>query len=255
MKESNEDDLRLAGCEEILGYTFRDRSLLALALTHASDKAGRTSPGDEDIPEDDPDAFPLEPVDNERLEFLGDSILGMVICEELFSTYPEADEGELTNVKSVVVSRGTLAIMSDDVGIPEFMSLGKGMTTYPRLPQSLRANVFEAVIAAIYLDGGLEPARRFVLEHARAQIELVEKDLHEKNYKSALQQYTQREMSLTPTYRVISEEGPDHIKEFDIMAFLGKRGYASGRGKSKKDAEQEAAKHTLAMLRKAEEEE
>ena len=176
----------------------------------------------------------------------------MVVCDELFHSYPEANEGDLTNVKSVVVSRPVLAKISDDLGIAEFMSLGKGMTTYDRLPESLRANVFEAVVAAIYLDGGLVEARTFVLAHVRRHIDLVEKDQHRKNYKSKLQQYTQREFSITPAYRVISEEGPDHIKEFEIIAVIGTKEYATGRGKSKKDAEQEAARATLLMLREEE---
>jgi ribonuclease-3 len=237
---------RLHVCEARIGYTFRDPQLLALALTHASDKAGRL---DLELENDDPEpVHDAEPLDNERLEFLGDSVLGMVVCDELFHRYPHAAEGELTNVKSVVVSRRTLARLSDAIGIPEFMSLGKGMTTYERLPESLRANVFEAVVAAIYLDGGLDEARRFVLKHIGEQIRRVERDEHRRNYKSVLQQYTQREFSATPTYRVIREEGPDHIKEFEIVAVIGERQYATGRGKSKKDAEQEAARATLRML-------
>lgn len=245
MEFSKEETRRLEACERCLGYHFKNRELLVLALTHASDKVGHTETPAEEMPEDETSA---EALDNERLEFLGDSVLGMVVCEELFHSYPQSTEGELTNVKSVVVSRGVLARLSDEMGIPEFLSLGKGMTTYARLPESLRANVFEAVIAAIYLDSGLEAARRFVLTHVRKHIKMVERDQHRKNYKSTLQQYAQREFSITPTYRVISEEGPDHIKEFEVVAVIGDEEYATGRGKSKKDAEQEAARRTLRML-------
>lgn len=244
MENANEDSARLEACEDGLGYHFNDRNLLVLALTHASDKAGRMpSPLEE---EDVHAAARL--VDNERLEFLGDAILGIIVCEELFHAYPDMTEGELTNVKSVVVSGPVLARVSDEMGIPRFLALGKGMTTYGRLPQSLRANVFEAVVAAIYLDGGLDAARRFILSHVRKHIHMVEQDQHRKNYKSILQQYAQREFSSTPTYRVMNEEGPDHIKEFEVVAVIGRTEYASGRGKSKKDAEQQAARATLEVL-------
>ena len=246
MESSADDVRRFDACEEHLDYHFKNRHLLEVALTHASDKAGRIELAAEngDDEEDAPELF-----DNERLEFLGDSVLGMVVCDELFSAYPDASEGELTNIKSVVVSRSVLAKISDDLGIPEFMSLGKGMTTYNRLPESLRANVFEAVTAAIYLDGGMERARTFVLRHVRKHITMVEQDEHRKNYKSTLQQYTQREFSITPSYRVVNEQGPDHIKEFEIVALIGERAYGTGQGKSKKDAEQAAAKATLKMLK------
>ena len=247
MEHNDEDAARLEACEKRLGYRFKNRDHLVLALTHASDKAGRT-PFPTEEPDGDAGSSTAELVDNERLEFLGDAVLGVIVCEELFHAYPDMTEGELTNVKSVVVSGPVLARMSDELGIPQYMSLGKGMTTYARLPQSLRGNVFEAVVAAIYLDGGLDAARRFVLAHVRKHIQLVERDEHRKNYKSRLQQYAQREFSTTPTYRVIREEGPDHIKEFEVVALIGDRRYATGRGKSKKDAEQRAARGTLKIL-------
>jgi ribonuclease-3 len=248
VEQRNEDAARLDGCEKRLEYHFRNRDLLALALTHASDKSARTETPPEGTTEAVSPAPLREYLDNERLEFLGDSVLGMIVCEELFHSYPQSTEGELTNVKSVVVSRPVLARLSDELGLPEFLSLGKGMTSYGRLPESMRANVFEAVIAAIYLDGGIEEARRFVLTHIRKQIQLVENDQHVKNYKSSLQQYSQREFGITPRYRVTSEAGPDHVKEFEVVAIIGDRPCAAGRGKSKKDAEQESARRTLEML-------
>ncbi len=247
VEHNDEDAARLEACEKRLGYRFKNRDLLSLALTHASDKAGKISFPTQEVDEGAASST-VEFLDNERLEFLGDSVLGVIVCEELFHAYPGMTEGELTNVKSVVVSGPVLARMSDELGIPQYMSLGKGMTTYARLPQSLRGNVFEAVVAAIYLDGGLDAARRFVLEHVREHIQLVEKDEHRKNYKSTLQQYAQREFSSTPTYRVVRAEGPDHIKEFEVVALIGDRTYATGRGKSKKDAEQQAARGTLEIL-------
>jgi len=248
MEQKHDNVVRLESCEKRLGYHFRNPDLLVLALTHASDKAVRAEVPLEDTTEESPPASPSRLLDNERLEFLGDSVLGMIVCEELFHSYPQSTEGELTNIKSVVVSRPVLARLSDELGIPEFMSLGKGMASYDRLPESMRANVFEAIVAAIYIDGGLEEARRFVLAHIHRQIELVEKDQHTKNYKSNLQQYSQREFGITPRYRVLSEAGPDHIKEFEVVAVIGDRQWAAGRGKSKKDAEQEAARRTLRLL-------
>lgn len=238
---------RLAGCQELIGYRFRNPELLRLALTHASDKPAsvRPEPGRESV-----EAPPTPPatLDNERLEFLGDAVLGMLVCENLFIENPDFSEGELTAVKSVVVSRNVLAKVSRQIGLPGYMSLGKGMEAHDRLPRSLEADVFEAVVGAIYLDGGMAETRRFVLEHLTAQIELVEADQHQKNFKSLLQQYTQREMGCTPTYRVVAEEGPDHIKQFEVVAVIGGKPYATGRGKSKKDAEQEAAEEALRML-------
>ncbi len=248
------EDARLSACEERLGYRFTNRRLLALALTHASEKATRIEAAAElaaasggTAPEG---TAPLVLVDNERLEFLGDSVLGMIVCEELFRLLPTATEGDLTNIKSVVVSRTMLARISDTLGLGEFLALGKGMTTSARLPESLRANVVEAVVAAMYLDGGLERVREFVLAHERPLIAQVENDQHRANFKSTLQQLAQREFGATPSYRVTSEEGPDHIKMFEVVAVVGGRECASGRGKSKKDAEQEAARNTLDQIQR-----
>ena len=247
-----EENDRLNACETQIGYRFNDRDLLALALTHASEKAGRTGIelSDEE-PSERAEGVPAPTsLDNERLEFLGDSVLGMVVCEELFHTYPEATEGELTNIKSVLVSRSVLSRISDDLHIPDCMALGKGMSSYEQLPESLRANVFEAVVAAIYLDGGIETAREFILRHMQEHVQLIENNRHRRNHKSMLQQYAQRDFNITPTYRIIAEEGPDHVKEFEVVAIIGNVEYAHGRGKSKKDAEQQAAGRTLKMLRK-----
>lgn len=222
-------DDRLALCQETIRYTFANPDLLRLALTHSSDK----SPG---------------ALDNERLEFLGDAVLGLVVCEKLFADYPDFNEGELTAIKSVVVSRSTLARVASALGLPRFMWLGKGLGGHEHLPSSLRANIFEAIVGALYLDGGLQPARAFIVAHLSDQIELVETNRHQRNYKSLLQHYAQKELGITPTYRVISEEGPDHVKEFEVVAIIGATEYASGKGKSKKDAEQAAAEITYLRL-------
>src|SRR5215475_11381461 len=130
----------LERCERRIGYEFRDKSLLGAALTHASGAQHRLA-------------------SNERLEFLGDAILGAVVCELLYTQYPDYLEGDLTKVKSVVVSRQTCAKISEALGMQEFLVLGKGMTTHPTVPPSVLADVFESLVAAIYLDGGHEAAR------------------------------------------------------------------------------------------------
>src|SRR6476620_1199974 len=130
-------------CERRIGYSFRDKSLLAAALTHASGAQHRLA-------------------SNERLEFLGDAILGAVVCEILYVQYPEYLEGDLTKIKSVVVSRQTCAKISEALGLQEFLILGKGMTTHPQVPPSLLADVFESLVAAMYLDGGDAAVRPFI---------------------------------------------------------------------------------------------
>ena len=232
--DSPED--RLAECQELLGYRFSNPELLRLALTHSSDKLSGGS-------------RPM--LDNERLEFLGDAVLGIVVCEELFSQYPEFSEGELTAIKSVVVSRSVLARVSGKMGLHRLMWLGKGLGGHERLPRSLKANIFEAVLGALYLDGGIDVARDFVLRNLTEQMRLVEENQHQKDYKSLLQHYAQREMNRTPTYRVIAEEGPDHVKEFEVVTLIGKTEYARGKGTSKKDAEQRAAENTYRLLTQA----
>ncbi|MBN1441093.1 MAG: ribonuclease III [Planctomycetes bacterium] len=224
---------RIRLCEERIGYRFKDPSYLHQALTHSSIKT------------------PDHP-SNERLEFLGDSVLGLIMTEFLYNFFRSQDEGALTQIKSVVVSTSVLASESQRLRLAELYNVGKGVSRKQRLPPSLLANVFEAVVAAIYKDGGLEQARRFVLRNIYHHVLAVANDRHMKNYKSLLQQYAQKELNLTPTYRVTSEKGPDHQKYFEVVAVIGKKRYAVGSGRSKKDAEQTAARRTLQQLMAAE---
>lgn len=224
------DEETLRECQETLGYSFRDPSLLALALTHASCKT-------EEAPS------------NERLEYLGDAVLGMVISEHLFHTRPDLTEGDMTQIKSVVVSRPAIAEETERLGLWRFLNVGKGMTTLDKLPVSLLANVFESVTGAIYLDGGLQEARRFVLGSLLDQIEHVEKDRHRKNYKSMLQEFSQREFGALPSYKVLEEEGPDHMKSFLVVAVINGKEYGTSWGHSKKEAERNAAMVTLRQFR------
>lgn len=226
---SEQELLRVRDCEAQVGYRFKEPQLLSQALTHSSIKT-----------EDNPS--------NERLEFLGDSVLGLVMTEFLYNYFHDHDEGELTQIKSVVVSTTVLAQESDRLMLSSFYNVGKGVTRRKHLPVSLQANVFEAVVAAIYKDGGLEAARRFILRNLFHHVLAVAEDEHQKNYKSLLQQWAQKELNVTPTYRVLSEKGPDHLKHFEVVAMVGREAHGSGVGRSKKEAEQVAARETLKVL-------
>ncbi len=221
---------KLAGCQSRIGYTFADPNLLEAALTHASGAEHRLA-------------------SNERLEFLGDAILGCVVCEILFHQFPESLEGDLTRLKSIAVSRQTCARISRHLGLKEFLILGKGMTTDPTVPMSVLADVFEALIAAIYLDGGDVASREFIERHVGPEIQRAAAGESGVNYKSLLQQYVQREQGLTPVYDLLDEKGPDHSKCFKISAQIGQSVFQPAWGRTKKEAEQRAAHNAISQLR------
>lgn len=217
-------------CEQKLGYQFRDRSLLHAALTHASGAQHRLA-------------------SNERLEFLGDAILGAIVCELLFHRFPEYLEGDLTKIKSVVVSRQSCAKISQRLELQQFLIVGKGMAATHEVPPSLLADVFESLLAAIYLDGGMPAARQFINTYMEPEIELVAAGQLGGNYKSLLQQLAQRQFGRTPTYQVLDEKGPDHAKCFKICALVGGQTYQAAWGRNKKEAEQRAASNALAEMK------
>ncbi len=223
-------DAMLTECEGVIHYRFQDRSLLLRSLTHASIAKTRLD-------------------SNERLEFLGDSILGLIVCEMLFQQYPTYAEGELTRIKSIVVSRITCAKLSEQLDLKRFLFLGKGLSGHKAVPPSILAAVLEAMIAAIYLDGGSDSAREFVQRLVRPEIEEAAKSAHGENYKSQLQQTAQKKYGQTPLYRLIDEKGPDHSKCFNIAAVIGSRVFPDAWGPSKKEAEQNAALNALTELR------
>jgi len=226
------DDLqrrKLDLCEERIAYTFRDRSLLLAALTHASIAENRLA-------------------SNERLEFLGDAILGTVVCEYLYRTFQNFLEGDLTRIKSVVVSRASCAKFSKEMGLEDCLMVGKGMAGNAEVPSSLMADVFESLAAAIYLDGGNEAAREFIHRYVIPEVELVESGKLGGNYKSLLQQHAQRECNTTPTYLLVNEKGPDHSKQFYVAAQINGRRYHAAWGRNKKEAEQRAAHNAMAEL-------
>ncbi|MBM4092665.1 MAG: ribonuclease III [Planctomycetes bacterium] len=220
----------MAVCEHRIGHVFSDKLLLQAALTHASGADHRLA-------------------SNERLEFLGDAILGAIVCEFLFLDYPDYLEGDLTRIKSVVVSRQTCAKISESLGLQRFLIVGKGMTTDPSVPESLLADVLESLLAAVYLDGGDQAARRFVDRHFGPEIELAAASASGGNYKSLLQQLAQREFGTTPVYHLLDEKGPDHAKCFKVSAHLGGRRYQAAWGRNKKEAEQRAACNALAEIK------
>lgn len=227
--EPSPADAKLERCQKIIGYEFRDISILLSALTHSSVASTRTQ-------------------SNERMEFLGDSILGMIVCENLFRKYPEYLEGELTKIKSIVVSRRVCAKISRQLALDECLIVGRGMLK-SAMPRSLMSDVFEAIVAAIYLDGGIEVAGRFIMEHLDPEIRLAADGHHGGNYKSSLQQVAQRELKGTPVYRLVNEFGPDHSKQFCVAAEIAGKRYTPAWGRNKKEAEQRAAGNALAELR------
>jgi ribonuclease-3 len=220
----------LEECQNTIGYQFRQPDLLRGALTHASGANTRLA-------------------SNERMEFLGDAVLGLITCEQLYLRFPDYQEGDLTKVKSVVVSRRTCARFSRELNLGNFLFLGKGMNhAHSVVPANLLADVYESLVAAIYLDGGLEAARSFILRHLGPEIEQVAEGQHGGNFKSVLQQVAQREFTETPQYVQLDENGPDHSKCFKIAARIGYHTYAGAWGRNKKEAEQRAAMNALAQI-------
>jgi ribonuclease-3 len=228
---SSREAVILEECQNILGYRFQQPDLLRAALTHASGANTRLA-------------------SNERMEFLGDAVLGLVTVEQLYLRFPDLQEGDLTKIKSVVVSRRTCARFSRALGLADFMFLGKGINTrYAHtVPANLLADVYESVVGAIYLDGGLEVARTFIMRHLGPEIEEVAEGAHAGNYKSVLQQVSQREYSETPQYIMLDEKGPDHSKCFKIAVVIGRHTYPGAWGRNKKEAEQRAAMNALASV-------
>jgi ribonuclease III len=222
-------DDALTRCQQELGYQFKDSSLLTAALTHASVASNRLA-------------------SNERLEFLGDSILGMVVCKYLFDNYPEYLEGDLTKIKSSVVSGKTCAEISERIGLTNHLLLGNGISARSRLPMSVSAAAIEALIAAIALDGGFETAREFILRLIVPDIERAIASEYQQNYKSQLQQHAQKELGMTPVYELLDEKGPDHSKCFEVAVCISGQRFPSAWGPSKKEAEQKAALNALIAM-------
>ncbi|MFO0912693.1 MAG: ribonuclease III [Pirellulales bacterium] len=224
------DQERLAACQERLGYQFKSIQLLQSALTHSSGATHKLG-------------------SNERLEFLGDAILGAIVCDVLFHNFPRLLEGDLTKIKSDIVSRKSCANYTRELGLERFLMVGKGMGNPERVPRSLLADLFESLIAAIYLDGGMPAATEFVQRAVRPLVHQAAEQGSPENYKSLLQQKSQRELGTTPTYEMVAQRGPDHNKCFKISAVIGRKSYPPAWGRSKKEAQQRAACNALSELK------
>ena len=211
---------------ESIPHEFYTDSLLRLALTHSS--TGRAE-------------------DNERLEFLGDAVLDLVVAEKLFRDHPELSEGALTEFKAEIVSRRTLAEAARDLQLEAHVVVGPGLKGRT-LPRSVLANLFEALLGAIYLDAGLEEARAFVVEKLAGPLRLARDEKLPDNPKQALQQLSQREWGEPPTYRVLEEFGRSHARAFLVVAEVNGRDYPSAWGRTVKEAERWAAHEALLVL-------
>jgi ribonuclease-3 len=216
-------------CQDAIGYRFRKPELLRAALTHTSGANTRAA-------------------SNERLEFLGDSVLGLITCEQLFLRFPDYQEGDMTKVKSVVVSRKTCAKFSQDIGLGDFLFLGKGVSSYGEIPPNMLADVFESLVAAIFLDGGWEAAKEFVLRFMQPEIDRVAREAVSSNSKSQLQTVVQRQYGGTPRYYLLDEQGPEHDKCFKVAAQVGEHRFPAAWGRTKKEAELKAAVNALADI-------
>jgi ribonuclease III len=219
-----------------IGYRFRDRGLLEHAMTH-------TSRANEDVSGG--------VADNESMEFLGDAVLGFVIADVLFHEFPRFDEGQKSKSKAALVSTTTLAKQAERLQLGEHLLLGRGEEkTGGRRKQALLADTYEALIAAIYLDGGIEHARAFIVREFAALLDEVRRDgVSGQDYKSALQELLQARDLPLPDYRLVGTQGPDHRKLFEIEVGVRGEALATAIGASKKEAEQEAAKAALEKLR------
>jgi ribonuclease-3 len=224
--------------ERVIGYRFRDRGLLEHALTHRSRVHEDASGG---------------VIDNESLEFLGDSILGFVIADMLFRNFPQHNEGQKSKLKASIVSASSLARLGERMNLGEYLILGRGEEkTGGRQKHALIADGYEALIAAIYLDGGIEPVRAFIERQFESLIEEAKRTGAEaaftEDYKSALQEWLQSHDRGLPSYRLVAEAGPAHRRRFDVEVLVNGQPVGRAEGRSKKEAAQAAAKAALALL-------
>jgi ribonuclease-3 len=221
--------------ESRIGYVFNDKSVLKTALTHSSfaNEAKRRA------------------ACNERLEFLGDSVLSLCVSAYLFNEFPDLPEGDLTRLRAAVVSEAPLAEVARTLGIGEFLLLGRGEeVTGGRARASVLADAIEALIGAIYLDAGLEAARTFVIGQLSPVIQSAVKGKGFKDYKTELQELLQQGELQSLEYVIVNEEGPDHYKSFTAQVLKDGKVIGEGEGRSKKEAEQQAAHKALSIIRR-----
>ena len=217
--------------EKSIAYEFKNEKYLKTALTHTSY------------------AYENRVTSNERLEYLGDSILEFISSKYLFENFHELSEGEMTKVRAYAVCEDSLYKIATKHNFSDFLYLGKSEKMSHSIKKALIADSVEAVIAAIYLDGGIEPAEKFILENIKEQIEFASKNVGMKDYKTVLQEELQKNGEVLIKYNLIKEEGPDHAKIFTVNVECNGRELAIGIGKSKKKAEMEAAEKALQIIK------
>jgi len=223
----------MKGIESKIGYTFKDKSVLSLALTHSSyaneSKKNKSH--------------------NERLEFLGDSVLSIIVSKYLYNNYPDMPEGELSKTRAALVCEKSLAAFARKIDLGNYLLLGKGEDQNGgRDRESILADAFEAVIASLYLDGGFEPAQKFVLSFIKNQITDIKSNTSFVDYKTELQEIIQQNKEEKVEYVLVEESGPAHNKFFCVEVHLNSNVIGRGQGKSKKIAEQLAAKEALELM-------
>jgi ribonuclease-3 len=212
--------------ENQIGVRFRSIALLNLAFCH------RSYANESDINVDN----------NEKLEFLGDSVLGLVSSEYLFTTLSDQSEGEMAKIKSFVVSEASLSKIAKQIRVDNFILIGRGEEySGGRSKRAILADCLEAIIGAYYLDSGLKSAKDFVLNLLIPEVDAVRENRHEKDYKTLLQEYAQKRFKTYPRYKTVKKRGPDHDRTFWIEVFINDRKFGPGIGKNKKEAEQKAA--------------
>ena len=225
--------MNLEKLEENIGYVFKNKELLKNALTHTSY------------------AYENKTTSNEKLEFLGDSILEFLSSEYIYQKYPELKEGEMTKVRASVVCERSLHEIAQKHNFSDFLRLGKSeRNSKTEVRPAIMADSVEAIIAAIYLDGGLENAKKFIIENLKESIEVATKHIGEKDYKTVLQEILQKNGNVYIEYKIVKEKGPDHNKIFCSEVTCNNKLLATGEGKSKKLAEMEAAKQAIEKLKK-----
>jgi ribonuclease-3 len=230
-------DFDLRGLERCVHYKFKDAALARLAMTHRSYLHAAPGRGGES---------------NERLEFLGDSVVGLVVNEFLYKKFTKLREGEMTKMKSLLVSRVILSRVASQMGLGHYILLSEAERgSGGRNRASILADTLEGVIGAIYLDGGLEPARQLTARLLLKEVHTILSDADLANYKSMLQEFVQGEFKSHPQYRISSENGPDHQKLFTVEVVVSGKTIGRGHGKNKKEAEQEAARDALLHFEKA----
>ncbi len=229
----------ISSFEKTIGYTFNDKTTLINALSHSSFSNELKSKN-------------IESECNERLEFFGDSVLSFTVSEYLYTNYPNLPEGELSKVRAGTVCEKALASFARKIDLGRYLLLGHGEDNQNgRNRPSILADAFEAVLAAMYLDGGIEPVKKFLLPFASDEISQIIARGNTKDYKTMLQQFVQQEQSDFLEYKVVGESGPAHDKIFEAEASLNNNVIGRGKGKSKREAEQNAAKEALALFGQA----